>query len=142
MAVMYSPERLAEMIPGYGVSVPCATDVEVRTIHAMQLRIESRATGDTAHVELHGDVDVMTSSRLRDELLCHLRNGRLNITVDLCGVTYIDNTGLGALIGALRRCQEAGGGLILVCDNLRTLRIFEITGLTKVFTIRAPRAVV
>jgi len=55
--------------------------------------------------------------------------------VDLLGVTFLDSTALGVLVGALKRCREAGGDLRLVIAEPRILKVFEITGLTEVFTI-------
>jgi anti-sigma B factor antagonist len=82
-----------------------------------------------------GDVDVATAPSLRDRLLAGVAGGGPKIVVDLLGVSFLDSTGLGVLIGALKRCRESGGDLILVIGEARILKVFEITGLTDVFTI-------
>jgi anti-sigma B factor antagonist len=46
-------------------------------------------------------------------------------------VDFLDSTGLGALVGGLRRLRQAGGSLALVISTPRILRIVQITGLTK-----------
>ncbi len=51
-------------------------------------------------------------------------------------VDFLDSTGLGALIGGLRRLREAGGSLALVISTPRILRIFQITGLTNALAAR------
>jgi anti-sigma B factor antagonist len=61
--------------------------------------------------------------------------GSPTVVVDLLGVTFLDSTALGVLVGALKRCREAGGELPLVITEPRLLKVFEITGLTGVFPI-------
>jgi hypothetical protein len=54
------------------------------------------------------------------------------VVVDLSRVSFIDSSGLGVLVGALKRVRERGA-LSLVCPEPRVRRVFEITGLTQVF---------
>jgi len=82
-----------------------------------------------------GEVDVYTSPRLKQEMVDLLNRGLVHLVVDLNGVEYLDSTGLGVLIGGLKRAREREGDLRLICDNMRILRIFEITGLTKIFDV-------
>ena len=57
------------------------------------------------------------------------------MVVDLLRVSFIDSTALGVLIGGLKRSQSAGGLFRLVVAEPRILKIFEITGLTDLFSI-------
>ena len=57
--------------------------------------------------------------------------GVVHLIADLGRVDFLDSTGLGALVGGLRRLRQAGGSLALVISTPRILRIFQITGLTK-----------
>ena len=57
------------------------------------------------------------------------------MVLDLLAVTFLDSTALGVLVGALKRCRELGGELHVVVTDPRIMKIFEITGLTKVFPI-------
>ncbi len=50
-------------------------------------------------------------------------------------VEYIDSSGLGALVGGLKRSTEHGGRIVIVCDNPQIRKVFEITGLEKVFPL-------
>lgn len=102
----------------------------------MNLRVETRKPREgVAVIALSGEVDVYTSPRVKQEIVDLLNAGTTKLVVDLSGVEYLDSTGLGVLIGGLKRARERDGDLKLVCDNLRILRIFEITGLTKIFDI-------
>jgi anti-sigma B factor antagonist len=60
--------------------------------------------------------------------------------VDFAHVTYIDSAGLGALVGAHKKLRAAGGALVLHCEHPRVMQLFEITGLTKLFTIESAGA--
>jgi anti-sigma B factor antagonist len=82
-----------------------------------------------------GEVDVYTAPRLRERLVDLVSQGRLQIVVDLEGVDFLDSTGLGVLVGGLKRLRSNDGSLGLVCTQSRILKVFEITGLTKVFPI-------
>lgn len=88
-----------------------------------------------AVLAVSGEVDVATAPRLRERLIELVNSGRHRIVVDLSGVEFLDSTGLGVLVGALKRVRTHDGELALVCAEPRILKVFEITGLTKVFTM-------
>lgn len=102
----------------------------------MNLTVEKRTPREGVTVlALRGEVDVYTSPQVKQEILDLLNDGNVKIVVDLSEVEYLDSTGLGVLIGGLKRARERDGDLKLICENTRILRIFEITGLTKIFDI-------
>lgn len=88
-------------------------------------------------VSAAGEIDVATAPPLRDRLQALTAAGRSTVVVDLLGVSFLDSTALGVLVGALKRCRESGGDLPLVITEPRILKVFEITGLTDVFSIHA-----
>jgi len=107
----------------------------------MNLKVETRTPQDgVAVIGLTGEVDVYTSPRLKQEIVDLLNQGQTKIVVDTTKVEYLDSTGLGVLIGGLKRARERDGDLRLICDSPRILRIFEITGLTKIFDIHRNEA--
>lgn len=97
--------------------------------------MESKARGDWIVVTVKGEVDVYTAPKLKDELLGLIEEGKNQIVVDLEGVEFMDSSGLGVLVGALRRLKEREGTLALVCTKGPVLRILSITGLNKVFPV-------
>jgi anti-sigma B factor antagonist len=99
------------------------------------IEIEVRNRDGSTVVAARGEVDVATAPALRDGLDEALDHDIGTVVVDLTGVTFIDSTGLGVLIGARRRCMEAGRELRVVVVEPRILKVFEITGLTELFTI-------
>ena len=84
---------------------------------------------------VQGEVDVYTAPRLRERLVELVTEGKRKIVVDLEGVDFLDSTGLGVLVGGLKRLRSNDGEMSLVSTQSRILKVFEITGLTKVFSI-------
>lgn len=80
-----------------------------------------------------GEVDVYTSPKLRSALIEAAGEDCSVVVVDMDKVGFIDSSGLGVLVGALRRVREAGGDLRVVCSRESVIKIFRITGLDKVF---------
>jgi anti-sigma B factor antagonist len=72
---------------------------------------------------------------LREQIVSVVSDGAPRIVCDLDGVEFLDSTGLGVLVGALKRLRGVGGELILACGQERLLKIFRITGLDRVFTM-------
>jgi anti-sigma B factor antagonist len=86
-------------------------------------------------VELEGEVDVYTAPQLKQQMISLLESGAKELVVDLTKVDYLDSTALGVLIGGLKRMREVDGNMVLVCPSPRIRRVFEITGLDKIFDI-------
>lgn len=103
----------------------------------MDLRLDVSERDGWAVLAVGGEVDVATAPRLREQLIALVNQGSHRIVVDLTAVDFLDSTGLGVLVGALKRVRTHDGDLALVCDEPRILKVFEITGLTKVFAMYA-----
>lgn len=88
--------------------------------------------GDCAIIQVTGEVDVYTAPMLREQIRELAAKGAVHLIADLSQVHFLDSTGLGALVGGLKRLRKAGGSLALVINASRILRIFQITGLAKV----------
>lgn len=101
----------------------------------MDLSLDDRAAADSVVVAVRGQIDFYTAHNLRDLLTGFVDAGELHLIVDLEGVEFLDSTGLGVLVGALKRVRASDGSLQLVCSEERLLKIFRITGLDKVFLI-------
>lgn len=86
-------------------------------------------------VEVGGEIDVYTAPRLREKMVELVNAGHYHIVVDMEAVDFLDSTGLGVLVGGLKRVRSHDGSLRIVCTQERLLKIFRITGLTKVFPI-------
>ena len=91
-------------------------------------------------VHLHGEVDLASAPQLRRELYDVIDQGHRSIAIDLTSVDFMDSTGLGVLIGALKRLRESDGTLVLAGIKPAVGRVFEITGLDRIFTIHGSLA--
>jgi anti-sigma B factor antagonist len=87
-------------------------------------------TGDCAVLRVVGEVDVFTAPVLRERIAELTGKGAVHIIADLSRVDFLDSTGLGVLVGALKRVREHGGSLTPVINSERILHILRITGLT------------
>jgi anti-sigma B factor antagonist len=86
-------------------------------------------------IAVGGEIDVYTAPKLRDKITELVANGVYDIIVDMEAVEFLDSTGLGVLVGGLKKVRAHDGSLQLICTQDRLLKIFRITGLAKVFVI-------
>ena len=108
------------------------------TSDVLPFAISSAPVADeTVRVQVQGELDMSTSPQL-DQLLRREVAAGKRVVVDLSEITFIDSSGLNALIGALR-VAESNGGALMVSPSLPTQvkRVFEITGLSGVLPIEA-----
>ena len=101
----------------------------------MELGLDVRKLDGHSVVDVKGEIDVYTAPKLREKLIELVSEGSYDVVVNLEGVDFLDSTGLGVLVGALKRVKAHDGNLSLVCTQDKILKIFKITGLTKVFPI-------
>jgi len=102
----------------------------------VDLKVNDYTTEDGLTViTVEGEIDVYTAPKLREKLIDLVNKGKFHLLVDMEKVEFLDSTGLGVLVGGLKRVRAHDGSLELVCTQERILKIFRITGLTKVFGI-------
>ena len=109
-------ERLVDDVPG-----------------PLEIRISKEGTRCVA--ALNGELDISTSERLRAALLQLIDDGCRTLVIDMSGLALIDSTGLGVLVGVLKRVLQHGGEMRLRSPRRSARRVFDITGLDRVFTI-------
>jgi len=101
----------------------------------VDLTLTTREADGRTIVAVGGEIDVYTAPRLRDKITELVGEGAYHLVVDMQAVEFLDSTGLGVLVGALKKVRQHDGSLELVCTQERLLKIFRITGLAKVFVI-------
>ncbi|MCX6396318.1 MAG: STAS domain-containing protein [Propionibacteriales bacterium] len=101
----------------------------------MDLTLETRETDGHTLVAVGGEIDVYTAPRLRDKITELVNAGHTSLIIDMENVDFLDSTGLGVLVGGLKKVRAQDGTMALICSQDRLLKIFKITGLAKVFTI-------
>ena len=90
-------------------------------------------------ISLAGEVDLYTAPEFKQQLLGVIEEGGKDVVVDFSDTTFIDSTTLGVLVGGVKRLRAQDGRLSLVCSDRNITKIFEITGLDRVFTIYPTR---
>lgn len=106
----------------------------------MNFDIKTERIADDAYViSLAGEVDLYTAPEFKQQLLEVIGQGGKQVIVDFTNTTFIDSTTLGVLVGGVKRLRTNDGQLSLVCSDRNITKIFEITGLDRVFAIHPTR---
>jgi anti-sigma B factor antagonist len=98
-----------------------------------------RCREETVVIAVAGEVDLHSAPDLKAALLDAIDQGAREVIVDMSQATFIDSTALGVLVGGLKRLRSVEGELALVCAERSIIRIFEITGLNRAFSLYANR---
>ena len=106
----------------------------------MDLTLATEEVEGATIIAVGGEIDVYTAPRLRDKITELVADGVYSLIIDMEGVEFLDSTGLGVLVGGLKKVRAHDGSLQLICTQERLLKIFRITGLAKVFTIHDSEA--
>ncbi len=106
----------------------------------MNFEIKTEQLGNDAYViSLAGEVDLYTAPEFKQQLLEVIEQGAKDVVVDFSKTTFIDSTTLGVLVGGVKRLRSNDGHLSLVCSDRNITKIFEITGLDRVFAMHDSR---
>ncbi len=93
----------------------------------------TRDVGDHTLIKLKGEIDIYTAPSLREAIVESIERGRYKVVIDLDDVEFLDSTGLGVLVGGLKKVNQHDGEMGIICNQEKLLRVFKITGLTKIF---------
>ena len=96
------------------------------------LSIGTRVDDGRTVVRLVGELDVYSCARLRTTLTGLSAAGQHRLALELAALDFCDSSGLGVLVGAMKRARAGDGGLALVQVPDDLMRVLRITGLTKV----------
>ena len=99
------------------------------------LRTEVKEVCGVPVAELEGEIDLSTAAVFKETVYKVIEAGKIDVVIDLTGLEFMDSTGLGVLVAALKKTSTEGGSIRLICDKRSILKVFNITGLDKVFSI-------
>lgn len=103
----------------------------------MELHCRLTTVGGLPVLQVSGEIDLATLPVLRDQLARAVGlHAGASLFVDLDGVTALDDSGLGMLLGAAARSRDAGGDVIVVCSTERLLHRFALTRLDRAISVR------
>jgi anti-sigma B factor antagonist len=101
--------------------------------------VEEPVDEGTHVVALRGEIDALTAPKLGSRLFGLAEEGARGVVIDLSDVTFMDSTGIGVLMNALRHMNLRRCAMVLVCPTERILRPFQVTGLMSYLTIYESR---
>jgi anti-sigma B factor antagonist len=100
----------------------------------MALDVETRqADNGITVVAATGRLDVAGAPALKDAITEAVKNGLPRIVIDMQGVSFVDSTGLGSVISALKQIRGSQGELRLAAPNQQARVVLELTTLDRVF---------
>ncbi|MDP8927674.1 MAG: STAS domain-containing protein [Actinomycetota bacterium] len=99
------------------------------------LRVDVQAVAPHTLVSLWGELDVATAPALRQRFVELAAAGRVHVVVDLASVDFLDDVGLGVLLGGAMRSRARGGTFALVCSEPRLLEILALSGLDRAVSV-------
>ncbi len=106
-----------------------------------QFRVDYEvASAEVGIVILEGEVDIYSAPEFKEVLVTGIEGGAKRVIVDLSQVTFIDSTALGVLVSGAKRVRPRNGNLDIVCTDENIIRIFEITGLDRIFGMYSSRS--
>ena len=96
-----------------------------------------QVAGDRAVLTFDGELDLATAPELRAAVADLLGQGVRRIELDLHACTFLDSSGMGALLWAERRLQAAGGGLVIAGAHGAVARTLEVSGVRRALAVHA-----
>jgi anti-sigma B factor antagonist len=124
---------LLRLVGGYERSNDQRRD---REVSAIDIKVDTRSVGDWTVIDVEGEVDVFTAPKLREVIIGLLDDGKDRLIVNLENVAFMDSTGLGVLVGGLKRVKERNGELSIAGAQGTVLRVLNVTGLHAVFPMK------
>lgn len=101
-----------------------------------ELGVEQSDHGQAIVLALRGELDLATVPSLRDHLLEAVRTHQ-SVVLDLAGLTFLDSTGLGLLVSAVKRLSARNGTLVVAAPSPTVRRVLEVSGLEAYLRIEA-----
>lgn len=87
-------------------------------------------------VQLKGELDHHTTENVREKIDQQYFDQRIkNIILDLRGLTFMDSSGIGLIMGRYRNCIDKKGNVAIVSDNSYVDKILRMSGLLKIINV-------
>ncbi len=85
-----------------------------------------------AVMRLEGRLDLVSAAAFREAVRDAVASGTPRLVIDLAGVTVIDSSGIGALVGGLREARDAGGELRIASAREQARTVLSLTKIDRV----------
>jgi anti-sigma B factor antagonist len=97
--------------------------------------INTRNKGDIVILDIAGEIDLYNAPEIKDIINKLIEEKKFNVIINLDQVSYIDSSGIGALISSLSNLKKYQGGLKIINVFASVRKVFELTKLTSFFEI-------
>jgi anti-sigma B factor antagonist len=97
--------------------------------------ITTRSKGDVIVLDIAGEIDLYNAPEIKDIINKLIEERKYNVVINLEKVSYIDSSGIGALISSLSNLKKYQGGLKIINVFASVRKVFELTKLTSFFEI-------
>ena len=101
----------------------------------LRLGIDVNQVSGIPVLKVTGEIDIYTAPMFKQAVVNMVTEGSKNVIIDLSGVTFMDSSGFGTLLGATRRLRPSGGGLHLAAPNSTIQRMLRLTRLDSIMRI-------
>ncbi len=99
------------------------------------MEISRRQNGDVVILDVNGEIDLYNAPEIKDTINKLIEEKKYNVVINLDKVSYIDSSGIGALISSLSNLKKYQGGLKICNVSGSVRKVFELTKLTSFFEI-------
>lgn len=97
--------------------------------------ISTRSRNDVVILDISGEIDLYNAPEIKDIINKLIEEKKYNVVINLEKVSYIDSSGIGALISSLSNLKKYQGGLKIINVFASVRKVFELTKLTSFFEI-------
>lgn len=106
------------------------------------MKISAERVGQTLVVRCQGELDLHTAIQFRTEVERELErySAVTNLVLNLDGVSFVDSSGLGVILGRYKHVRQRGGKMVLTRLQPQVHRLFELAGLLKIMPVRTTEA--
>jgi len=106
---------------------------------ALQIEVTPAAGSSPVFVSLAGEMDIVSTAAFVDSMTELERSSPDRVVIDVAGLSFIDSSGINALVQAARMVEARGGRAVLAAPAAHVLRVFEITRVGELVSIAGDR---
>lgn len=92
----------------------------------------SEVDGRAVVLSPSGRLTMTTAALLRQSVAAEVEGGKPRVVLDLAGVSFVDSSGLGAIVGGLKSARQAGGDLRIAAAGEQVRTVLDLTNLDRV----------
>jgi anti-sigma B factor antagonist len=100
----------------------------------MQIELEQRDEG-AALVNVQGRLDAAAAQTFKQKITDAISQGNVRLALHIAHVSFMDSTGLGALVSALKAARKANGDIGIVAPSPQVQKLLKLTAMDRVFRV-------